>query len=299
MADTPPSFAAITMTFSTSRAAAVALSVLPRKTMSRALGEISRLRARGSALDWTISLYCRAYDVDLADYELPVGGFESFDAFFTRRLKPDARPLDVDASAILSPADGRIEACGLIDDAGKLHIKGSDYTVSELLGGDVEVSRYQGGQFCVVYLSPRDYHRVHAPVSGRVVKCQHVDGTLYPVNRIGLSHVSQLFARNERVAVHQESAAGPICTVLVGAIGVGHITLDFEPIIATNRGKAPAERIYAAGEEPSLSRGEELGVFHLGSTVIVFLGAQEHWNMVVQMGDVVRMGQALARRAAE
>ena len=286
------------MTFSTSRAAAAALSVLPRKTMSRALGELSRLRAPGSGLDWLISLYCRAYEVDLADYELPVGGFETFDAFFTRRLRVNARPLDPDPNAALSPADGRVEGCGPIDEAGKLRIKGSDYTVAELLGSDEAVERFRGGQFCVVYLSPRDYHRVHTPLSGPVSKCQHVKGTLYPVNEIGVAHVPQLFARNERVAVHQESEAGPVCTVLVGAIGVGHITLSFEPEMATNRGETLAERTYPQGRGPVLARGDEMGIFHLGSTVIVFLGAQERWELAVRLGDVIKMGEALARRAA-
>ena len=288
---------ALTMTFSTSRAAAAALSVLPRKTLSRALGELSRLRAPGSGLDWLISLYCRAYEVDLADYELPAGGFETFDAFFTRSLKPNARALDADLQAVLSPADGRVEGCGDIDEVGKLRIKGSDYTVAELLGGDDEATRYQGGQFCVIYLSPRDYHRVHAPLSGAVSRCQHVPGTLYPVNEIGVGHVPQLFARNERVAVHQMTDFGPVCTVLVGAIGVGHITLSFEPDISTNRGHTLSERSYAVGQAPRLGRGEELGVFHLGSTVIVFLGTAMSWKLVVRLGDEIRMGEALARRS--
>jgi phosphatidylserine decarboxylase len=282
---------------SPSRVAATSLSVLPRKGLSRALGRVARVSAPGPLLRGSIRAYCRAYNVDLAEYEVPEAGFETFDAFFTRRLKPGTRPIDPDPGALLSPADGRLEDAGVIEVGSTLRIKGRTYTVAELLDDRLASSLYAGGQFAVVYLSPRDYHRVHAPVSGEVRLLRHVDGTLFPVNAIGLRHVPRLFARNERVVVEQSTLAhGPIATVMVGAIGVGRITMSFDAELVTNAGRAYRERAFAEGQGPQLGRGEELGTFHLGSTVIVFAGPAAGASLVRRPGDHVRMGEALWRK---
>lgn len=282
---------------SPSRVAATSLSVLPRKGLSRALGRAARVSAPRPLLRASIRAYCLAYNVDLAEYEVPEAGFETFDAFFTRRLKPGTRPLDPDPGALLSPADGRLEDASVIEDGSTLQIKGRTYSVAELLSDARAPSLYAGGQFAVVYLSPRDYHRVHTPVTGEVQILRHVDGTLFPVNAIGLQHVPRLFARNERVVVEQNTAQhGPIATVMVGAIGVGRISMSFDAELVTNDGRAHRERTFAAGQGPRLERGGELGTFHLGSTVIVFAGPTAGARLVKRPGDHVRMGEALWRK---
>jgi phosphatidylserine decarboxylase len=244
-----------------------------------------------------VQAYCRVYGVDLGEYEVPGEGFESFDAFFTRRLKPGRRPIDTEVDALLSPADGRVEDAGPIDPCSTLRVKGRSYSVSELLADRWAGSLYAGGQFAVIYLSPRDYHRVHAPVDGRVRTVRHVPGTLFPVNAIGLQHIPKLFARNERVVVEQTSALhGPVTTVMVGAIGVGRISLAFDPELVTNDGRVHPERIHAADDAPSLRRGDELGTFHLGSTVLVFTGPGSGLELVTRPGQHIRMGEALLRR---
>jgi phosphatidylserine decarboxylase len=263
------------------------------------MGRIARVPAPKPMLELAIAAYCRAYNVDLADYEVPSRGFETFDAFFTRGLKPGLRPLDSEPDSFLSPADGRVEDMGRIEASSTLRVKGHTYTVSELLADRWAGSLYAGGQFAVVYLSPRDYHRVHAPVDGRVRTVRHVPGTLFPVNEIGLRHIPHLFARNERVVVEQASAHhGPITTVMVGAIGVGRISLTFDPDVLTNNGRAHGEILYGTQDAPQLRRGEELGTFHLGSTVIVFLGPRSGLGFVTRPGQHVRMGEALLRRGA-
>jgi phosphatidylserine decarboxylase len=242
--------------------------------------------------------YCRAYAIDLSDYEVPAQGFETFDAFFTRQLKPGLRPLDPEPDALLSPADGRVEDIGQIESGAKLSIKGHIYSVAELLADRWAASLYAGGQFAIVYLSPRDYHRVHAPVTGRVRAVRHVPGSLFPVNSIGLQHIPRLFARNERVVIEQNSAVhGPVTSVMVGAIGVGRISLAFDSELVTNNGRAYGERIYVGQEGPSLGRGEELGTFHLGSTVIVFSGPGAGLVPAIRPGQRVRMGEAIWRRS--
>jgi phosphatidylserine decarboxylase len=283
---------------SPSRVAATSLRVLPRKGLSRALGRVARVAAPRAVLRAAMQAYCRAYGVDMADYEVPIAGFDTFDAFFTRQLKTGARPLDAELDALLSPADGRVEEAGAIEVGSTLRIKGRVYTVSELLSDRWAGSLYAGGQFAVVYLSPRDYHRVHAPVDGRVRCVRHVEGTLFPVNEIGLRHVPRLFARNERVVIEQSSELhGPITTVMVGAIGVGRISLAFNAALLTNAGRAHGEKFYTATDAPVLHRGDELGAFHLGSTVIVFCGPGSGLQLVKRVGQRVRVGEALFRRS--
>jgi phosphatidylserine decarboxylase len=242
-----------------------------------------------------MDVYCRAYGVTLDDYEVPAGGFSSFDEFFTRRLKPGVRPIDPDPTALTSPADGRIEDFGAIEPGATFLVKGREYDVAELLGDPASAAQFEGGRFAIVYLSPSDYHRVHAPVSGAVTSARHVPGTLYPVNAIGLAHVPKLFARNERVVVHQRSQRhGHVATVLVGAIGVGRITMSFDPGIVTNDSATAGLREYG-DDAPFLERGDELGIFHLGSTAIVFTTPGAELELSCTAGQHVQMGQTIAR----
>jgi phosphatidylserine decarboxylase len=169
--------------------------------------------------------------------------------------------------------------------------------VGELLGSETEAAAFAGGAFFIVYLSPRDYHRVHAPVDGRVLRARHVDGTLYPVNSLGLKYVAKLFARNERVVTVQGSRYGAVATVMVGAIGVGRITMSYDGRFLTNRGEVSAPVDYGA-EGPAMPRGGELGRFHLGSTAIVLLGPGHDYHFMVDAGTQVRLGQALVSRGS-
>ncbi len=281
---------------SKARVAAAVLRVLPRNRLSRQLGRLADLPVPAAALDRCVNAYLKAYDIDLRDYEQPDGGYPSFDAFFTRQLLAGKRPLDADEDALLSPSDGRLEDFGTIERGAKLFVKGKRYDVGELLGDRQAAERFDGGLFAVVYLSPRDYHRVHAPVTGRVSSARYVAGTLYPVNSIGLQHVPNLFAVNERVAVHQQTERfGEVVSVMVGAIVVGRIGITFDESLVTNVGRPAVVREYGA-TGPQLARGQELGVFHIGSTVVLFTTRAAGLRFVRGAGDVVRMGEALARR---
>ena len=194
--------------------------------------------------------YCRAYGVDLSECEVPPRGFETFDAFFTRRLRTGARAIDRDPRTIVSPADGSVEDIGVIEPGATFLVKGRRYDVAELLGDAGAGVEFEGGSFAVIYLSPRDYHRVHAPVEGPVTALRHVAGTLFPVNAFGVTHVPNLLARNERVVVHQRNEVhGRVMTVLVGAVGVGRISVSFDDSVMTNDGRAVGLRVY--GDAPA------------------------------------------------
>jgi phosphatidylserine decarboxylase len=275
-----------------SRVAAEVLRVLPRKHISQMMGRLADLQGPPPLVQQSIRAFVRAYDVDMSEAVVPAEGFASFDAFFTRELRENARVADARPDVVVSPADGRVEDFGEIADDARFRVKGFDYTVGELLGSDEEAERFRGGAFFIVYLSPRDYHRVHAPVDGRIRRARHVDGTLYPVNSLGLKYVKKLFARNERVVTIQASRFGEVATVMVGAIGVGRITMSYDPRFVTNRGRVSDPVDY--GEHgPALVRGGELGRFHLGSTAIVLLGSGHDYRFMVEAGKHVRLGEAV------
>ena len=281
---------------SPARLAAQLVRALPQKEISRLLGRLASLRVPTPVLDAAIAAYVRAYDVDMDEVEVPQGGFRTFDEFFTRQLKPGARQVDPDHRALVSPADGRIEGFGQLTEDAELVVKGTRYTAADLLGDAREAVRYEGGHYFVVYLSPKDYHRVHAPTSGSIQNARYVPGTLFPVNRIGSEYIPQLLARNERISVLQRSGVhGPVTTILVGAIGVGRVGLAFDDL-QTNSGYAIGTRSYADAPVP-MDRGDELGVFHLGSTVVVITPPECTLDTELEVGASIRMGQAMATGA--
>lgn len=259
------------------------------------MGRLADLTGPPSLVQRAIRAFVEVYGVELSEAIVPAQGYDSFDAFFTRALKPGARQVDERADVVVSPADGRVEDLGQIEPHSRFLVKGHEYEVGELLGSSAEAERFRGGTFFIVYLSPRDYHRVHAPVDGRVQRARHVPGTLYPVNSIGLKHVPKLFARNERVVTMQSSRFGEVATVMVGAIGVGRISVSYDARITTNRGPVAGTLDYQ-GRGPALARGGEVGRFHLGSTAIVLLGPQHPFKFLVGAGAHVRMGEAIAIR---
>lgn len=278
---------------SASGLAAQAMRALPRKRLSRALGRLSASRAPQPIVNAAVSAFVRAYGVDLSEVAMPEAGFRTFDEFFTRRLLEGARVVDPNPEALVSPADGRLEDLGRLNASSELWVKGQRYSAADLLGDPAAANFYEGGHYFIVYLSPRDYHRVHAPAEGNVSSVRYVPGTLFPVNRIGVEHIPQLFARNERLSIVQQSLVhGTVTTIMVGAIGVGRIGLSFDDL-ETNRGDAPGLRSYAGTPIPR-RRGEELGVFHMGSTAIVMTPTSCALDLVVEAGATVRMGQAIA-----
>ncbi|APR83836.1 Phosphatidylserine decarboxylase [Minicystis rosea] len=278
-------------------AAAQILRVLPRARITKIMGQLADARLPPAVADAVVGLYVRAYDVNLADTVPPDGSFASFDAFFTRPLREGARPLGADAAAFVSPADGRLEDAGPVHAGGKLKIKGRDYAVADLVGDQAEVARYEGGQFAIVYLSPRDYHRVHAPVAGKVTMIRSLPGDLFPVNSIGERHVPSLFSINRRVAIVIDTEAhGRVTVVMVGAMIVGRITvsaIDVRDVPLGNHVIDPALPV---------ERGDEIGMFHLGSTAVVFAekGASPPWRRPRNgQGARILMGEPLGDGSGE
>ncbi|HEY3815622.1 MAG TPA: archaetidylserine decarboxylase [Polyangiaceae bacterium] len=273
-------------------ATAQILRVLPRARIGRVLGHLADHRWSQPLGRAVVGVYSHVYDVEL-DECVENGGWSSFDAFFTRRLRDGSRAVDPDPRAVVSPADGRIDSMGPIDEGGRFVVKGRPYAVAELVGDAQEARRFLGGAGCVVYLSPRDYHRVHAPVSGTIRRIRSLPGDYYPVNAIGVRHVPNLFCRNRRVSleIDAEDGLGRVTVVMVVAMIVGRITT----VGIEARDVPLGDHLF----EPALQlrRGDELGVFHLGSTAVVLVEKRAAGRWLVGEGPV-RYGQALMRMVA-
>ncbi len=230
--------------------------------------------------------YVRAYGIDLSEVAPQAEPYPTFDAFFTRRLRPGSRVLE--DAAVVSPADGRLQTAARIDPGAVLRVKGKPYAVGELTGDTSDAEHYDGGSFAIIYLSPRDYHRVHAPVDGAITQIRGIAGDLLPVNAIG-ERFPRLLVRNHRVTIRIESeSVGRVTVVMVGAMVVGRISLT-----VLGDGAVPIGT-HALAPAPAIARGDELGAFHLGSTVVLLL---EPGLTITRAPGIVRYGQGLARAA--
>ena len=266
----------------------------PQHGLSKLAGRIA-----DSTVPWLkqrlIKRFIDIYDVDMAEAVEPAEAYPSFNAFFTRALKPGARPLADAGSYVLSPADGAISQIGPIADGRIVQAKARDYSVAALLAGDaVSAARFEGGRFVTIYLSPKDYHRVHLPADGTLRSTRYVPGDLFSVNAVTADGVEGLFARNERLACLFDSPLGSMASVMVGAMIVAGIETVWGGRV-TPHGRTVAEATFAAG--PRLRAGDEMGRFYLGSTVVLlFEPGRVEWRPELGPGSAVRMGQALGRR---
>jgi len=267
---------------------AVALQyLLPHRFLSRLALYAARWQWKPWK-NWLIDLVVRRFDVNMAEAEQPdPHAYASFGTFFTRALKPGARVADPDPRALLMPADGRISQLGVIESGRIFQAKGQSYTAAELLGDANAAAPFADGIFATVYLAPRDYHRVHAPADGNITLVRGLAGDLYPVNAIGERHVPQLFVRNQRAAIVIDTPGlGRVTVVMVGAVIVGRVTVSVLGGSDVPPGLHPIEPAVA------VRRGDELGVFHLGSTVVLLL---EPGLAVARKTGPIRFGESLLR----
>jgi phosphatidylserine decarboxylase len=248
-----------------------------------------------------IRAYVRLVGVDLRAAAQPeLTAYPHLNAFFTRALRPEARPLDPDPRAVLSPVDGTISQVGTITDGRIIQAKGLDYSVRDLLGGWGEAHHlFDGGRFATIYLSPRDYHRIHMPLAGELAEMTYFGGRLFSVNQTTAAQVPGLFARNERVLCLFGTDLGPLAMVLVGAIFVGGIETVWEGEVAPALPGLRSRRWHYTGAmaRVQLDRGAEMGRFNLGSTVILLFPADALvWDPTLVPGRTVRLGQRIGIR---
>ncbi len=220
--------------------------------------------------------------------------YESLNAFFTRALKTECRPFDEDQNNWLCPVDGSVSQAQAIEHGRVFQAKGHDYSLLELLGGDKELENiFHHGQFSTLYLSPRDYHRIHMPATGTLKHMQYIPGRLFSVAAFTVNHIPRLFARNERCVCYFETDQGPMAMILVGAINVSAMETVWHGLITSEAKKI--KRFDYSGKNIVLNRGEEMGRFNLGSTVIVLNTNTMKIDEKMIAGAEIKLGQCLAR----
>ncbi len=249
-----------------------------------------------------IRWFAHRYAVDMRDADpRDPTRYACFNAFFTRALHAGARTLPDDAHAIACPVDGSVSEIGGIAGERLIQAKGHTYSLAALLAHDGQwVARFRDGKFATLYLSPRDYHRVHMPIDARLLEMVHVPGRLFSVNRATTRALPDLFARNERVICYFQSGVGPLCLVLVGALCVSGIETAWHGLVTPPRGKRVQRWTYEEAHALALARGQEMGRFNMGSTVIVLLPPRAAaWQDGIQAGQPVVMGQPLGETLAD
>jgi phosphatidylserine decarboxylase len=269
------------------------VKLLPKRSLSRAVGGATRLGGLKAAHQAAIRAFASQYRVDVDEAELPLSSYETFGDFFTRKLKPGLRPIAPGADVPVSPVDAAVSQAGIATEGRLVQAKGRDYSLAALLADEEEGKRFAGGAFTTLYLSPRDYHRIHAPLGGEILGWSYVPGNLWPVNRPSVRGVPELFAVNERAIVWMQTAVGKVAVVAVGATCVGRIRLAFDDLL-TNEGKPARKVIY---DEPRpIEKGEELAVFEMGSTVIlVFEPGRVALSDELVADAPVRLGQPIGK----
>ncbi len=264
--------------------------LLPAKLLTRLAGGLAASRQSLIKTPF-IHFFAKAYKIDMSLAQRPsLSDYHSFNDFFTRELKPEARPIA--ATSLICPADGAISQIGAIEGDQLLQAKGVSYSLEALLADADLAMQFINGQFATVYLSPRDYHRVHMPFLGKLVKTHYVPGRLFSVDDRAAAHIPGLFARNERVVCEFDTEFGPAVVIMVAALIVGGMSLSFAGRIGR---QAQFKTTDYRSEHITLEKGEELGRFYLGSTAIIVLpkGAPA-LDSSLQAGQSVTMGQAFS-----
>jgi len=271
--------------------------LIPQHLLSRLVGWLAATKVNWLKT-FLIQQFADQYSVNMAEAEKEdLGDYACFNDFFCRALKPEARPITDNADTLICPADGVISQAGDIKGNTIFQAKGKFFSTSALLGGDYKLAKqFDRGSFCTIYLSPKDYHRVHMPVSGSLRSMTYIPGKLFSVNPTTVDRVDNLFARNERVVSVFDTDFGPMVVILVGAMIVASIETVWSGEVAPIR-KRISTYNYGQSEQIHLQRGEEMGRFKLGSTVILLLPENAaQWLDHISPEQAVCMGESLANR---
>jgi phosphatidylserine decarboxylase len=270
--------------------------LLPKQALTVIFGWLAK-KQLGKVTTWMIMLFCKVYKVDLSEAKISdVNKFKTFNDFFARELNEDARPVDVADNVVVMPADGIIRQFGTIQDTQLLQAKGHFYSLESLLACHPEMIKFfKNGSYVTTYLSPKNYHRFHMPCDGVLREMIYVPGSLFSVNKATTESIPNLFARNERVICLFETEFGPMAQILVGATIVGSIEVPWEGIITPPREGIMKRWTY--GNEIKLTKGQDMGCFKLGSTVITLFASNAIvFDRHLKVGNIARVGQKLADR---
>ncbi|MBY6192725.1 archaetidylserine decarboxylase [Marinobacter hydrocarbonoclasticus] len=275
--------------------------VTPQLAVSRLAGRLADSESTPALKNRVIKWFIGRYGVNMSEAAEPdFTAYPTFNAFFTRALKPGSRTIDPAPETLTSPVDGAISQIGQISTDRVFQAKGQSFSLTELLGGDDERAEpFREGEFATIYLSPKDYHRIHMPMAGTLKEMVYVPGKLFSVNPVTAENVPNLFARNERVACLFDTEAGPMAMVLVGAMIVGSVETTWAGVVAPNSGKV-AQWQYRGDDAVQFEKGQEMGRFRLGSTVVLVMprGAVK-WQPNQVAEKTVQLGEAFGKLHVE
>ncbi|MEQ1528293.1 MAG: archaetidylserine decarboxylase [Methylococcales bacterium] len=269
--------------------------ILPQHTLSKLMSYLTHCENK-TWKNLFISQIIKHYRVNMDEALQPdINSYRSFNDFFTRVLKPEVRPLTTERNAIACPADGVVSQAGAITNGDIFQAKGKSFTATDLLGGDPErAAVFDNGIYTTIYLSPKDYHRLHMPLTGTLREMVHIPGRLFSVNTATTNSVPGLFARNERVAAIFDTEAGPMALILVGAIFVSSVETVWHGVVTPPSISSVQSWHYPQDKAPSLNIGAEMGRFNMGSTIIVlFAENKAHWQTTLQAGQAVKLGEMI------
>jgi phosphatidylserine decarboxylase len=270
------------------------LRYVPKNRLSRAIGRLVHARLPRPIARMLVHRFARAYQIDVAAAGKELHEYPSIGHFFIRDLREGLRPIE---SSFVSPVDGVLRNFGKVANGRLEQIKGKTYTVARFLGDEGHARRFEHGAFFNMYLSPQDYHHVHSPVGGRIVRSVHIPGMLWPVNDWSLANIDELFSINERVVTYIECDLGLVAVVMIGATNVGKISVVYDSFISnTARTKETAVRDY--NPTIPIAAGDRLGTFHMGSSVVVLLepGRIDLTRVRLEAGKKVQYGAAILHR---
>ncbi len=267
------------------------IKLLPKSALSSLIGTLTRSPAPAALHRLAIRGFARRYGVRLDEAELELHQYPTFAEFFARRLKPGLRPVEGGERVVVAPVDGTVSQVGYVERGTCLQAKGISYTLEPLLQDKAAATHFEGGAFATLYLSPRDYHRVHAPLSGKIEGYTYIPGEFWPVNPTSVRIRQDLFCRNERLVHYLRTLAGRCAVVQVGATCVARIRASYDSMVTHSRQPA---RTHRYPTPIPISKGEELGVFEMGSTVILlFEKGRVRWDESLVPGASVQMGRRI------
>lgn len=270
--------------------------LFPQHAVSIAAGKLAESRTVWFK-NWFIRKFAKAYNIDMSiAVEPELTNYACFNDFFTRAIRPETRPIDDDDNSFCSPVDGAMSQFGPIENGKIIQAKNHHYSALEILGGNQEYADiFANGEFCTIYLAPKDYHRIHMPCNGRLTSMSHIPGKLFSVNPLTANNVPNLFARNERVVSYFDTEFGKMALVAVGATIVGSIETVWAGTVTPPTVKSVTSWDYSDNRR-DFAKGEEMGRFKLGSTVVLLMEKANWQWKTMQPGDDLLLGEKLVTR---
>lgn len=267
--------------------------ILPTNILSRLFGHIARIPFPPFIMEMITKWWCIKFKVKTSEFTVPDKGFRTIDMFFTRKLNNGVHKIDKSVKSIVSPVDARVDQFGKINGNAMIQAKGIDFSVESLIPSAIS-SKFINGEFITLYLSPADYHRIHSPAEGKIYGYFNIPGKLFTVQEYMVNGLKGLFSRNERLISYIKTKNGMIAVCKIGAMNVGRISLSYEDVFTNGWNRKKHEMFYMEDSSPVIKKGDELGTFHLGSTIVLLFQKGMIKFVPLKKGARVRVGEKIA-----